>query len=252
MIDRASSSGPWRRDGEHGPRGPDCPDPGLLHAWLEGFAPERETRSIRKHLQECETCMQEVGLVTSFQQADADAVDDTDLEFVRDRYRETLEGLSPGRDRRWQRDLKWISGIGVAAAVLAFFLVPAGVRWMGMESGQPPVNGGDAYRGDRVELLAPLGELRTSPEEFRWHSTPSEEVRKQRVVLRDVADVTLWSADCGAEDQVVAIENSPVRSDTRYRWHVESIRPDGSVASQSLTGSFVWRAATEESPANQR
>ncbi|MDH3255467.1 MAG: hypothetical protein OEM62_10775 [Acidobacteriota bacterium] len=249
MIERTTID-EWllRAYGEQG----DCPPPEVfLAAEWEVLGPQ-ERKAVKDHLEHCPACAAERDLAVAFDTASEEM--SPALEANLERLLGRLDGQEHG-DQAAQRVLRFPAVIrllsprayGLAAA--AMVLLVAGIVVRSMGGGAPPLPRApveDATRSSTVDIVAPVGQIESFPEQLLWLQV--EGALEYRVTMTEVDETPLWSATVSTPPVELP---EPVRARLQesvvYFWFVEALDSAGSRIAWSEPVSFetVNTAAAE-------
>jgi hypothetical protein len=116
-----------------------------------------------------------------------------------------------------------------AAAALLVLLVGVGT-WL--RSRGPAIEapvGAQVYRSARLELLTPVGDVPSTPNELRWKRVPAATRYRARIV--EVDGVEVWSAETPQSQIALPPEVAALfKPGKTLRWSVQAIRGDSVVA----------------------
>jgi hypothetical protein len=218
--------------------GPDCPPPERWLLAAEGSLDPAEAAVLDAHAASCPACAAERDLAAVFAAPPEDVeARREDVDFVVARLRERRgsgrRAAAPvvrfprSAERRWRP-------LAAAAAVLVTVglggLAIRTLRDTGPALPPPPVS--DLTRGDRVDGLAPAGEITEMPSELWWE--PVAGAAGYRVTLTGVDDEPLWTAEVTAPPaELPPAVSGRLHTAVVYWWGVEAL--DG--AGRRLAGS---------------
>ena len=183
---------------------PDCVDLGRLG--------EELTAEERAHLDTCARCQSELALFREFQNDEPSA----EGEWVAGELRRRFDNVKPFRAKTWR--------VLYAAAAALVLLIGAG-WWLQLR--EPSIDGGaldpGPYRSARLDLIEPVGDLASPPNELRWSAVPN--TSRYRVRILEVDATVVWSGETTethvALPPAVVAQFSPGKS---LRWEVQAFR----------------------------
>ncbi len=169
---------------EHFLRCGDCLTPADLEAFLEGRLP-----GARAHIDTCPACEHELASLREFLAASAGAAEEQDLAWIEARLRPAVP--APAR-RRW---LAWLPSAPLPrfafTCAAALLVIAGGLQLRHMAGPSLDDSRSLTVRSAQIRVLAPSGDLQTSPDEFRWEPLPQSATYE--VVLTEVDGATLWT-----------------------------------------------------------
>lgn len=229
--------------------GPDCPPPERYLLAAEGSLAPAETAALDAHAAGCPACAAERDLAAAFA-APPEEVEARrqDVDFVVARLRERRGSGRPAPVVRFpprtEQARRWRPLAAAAAVLVAVGLGGLAIRTLrDTDPALPPPPAIDVTRGDRIEGLAPAGELAAMPAELRWE--PVEGAAVYRVTLTGVDDEPLWTTEVAAPPAALpAAVSGRLQPAVVYWWGVEAL--DG--AGRRLAGSERARFRVTPSP----
>lgn len=231
-----------------------CPPPeAYLESEMAALSPA-DRRRLESHADRCPACAAERDLARSFDAGPA-GLPVADVDFVVARLKEAGRDAGaprgrvvqfPGRKaeappaRRTRRTMApaW----RIAAAL--FVVLGAVLLFQLSRPGGPPAlptpETGGVFRGGEVEVIAPVGEIATVPDELLWVRV--EGARSYRVRLLAVDDTVLWEATLPAPPARLPAEVfGGLHPAVAYTWTVEALGPSGERLAVSEPARFQAR-----------
>lgn len=198
---------------------------------------EELTASEREHLSACARCQAEVALFTEFQDGETSAAEADDVNAI-------VEQLNVAQ----AESSRHANVVSIASrrklvqprllAVAAMIVVAVAIGYV-MQNREPSIEGPitrDLYRSQRVEVIAPVGDVAVAPRELQWK--PVGAAVHYDVVVSEVDGTILWRAS--TRESHIALPEDIVRRlvpGKRIVWEVTAMR-DGSAIQSSGTQSF--------------
>lgn len=238
----------WLRAAYAGPEA-GCPPPeAFLAEELDVLEPDQRRR-LEAHAEGCPACAAERALAAAFD-ATAELAPTSDVDWVVAKLRgEPAAGNPPPRRQVvLARGGGWSTWGRLAAA--AVLVLAAGLTFQRLYPGAPtlpapPRGSTGVLRGAEVELLAPLGEVASTPRELRWQAAPGASAYRMRLVMVD--GTMLWESEVSEPRADLPAEvASRLHEGVSYQWAVEALEPDGRVVGKSALARFRVRPAPEE------
>lgn len=227
-----------------------CPPPeAFLEEEMAALSPA-DRRRLEEHADRCPACAAERDLARAFDAGPA-GLPAADVELVVSK----LEKAGGPRGRV----VKFPSRAPVApaprrtsapawwriAAALFVILGAALLFQLTRPGGPPPLPAPESegvYRGGEVEVVAPVGEIATVPDELLWVRT--EGARSYRVRLLAVDDTVLWETTVPAPPARLPAEVfKSLHPAVAYTWTVEALGPAGERVAVSEPVRFQARPA---------
>ncbi|HET8774772.1 MAG TPA: hypothetical protein VFP80_13300 [Thermoanaerobaculia bacterium] len=199
--------------------------------WKEALEPSPECIDIarlgepldasdRAHLDTCARCQTELALFREIGREESTAEEADAARWIADELRRR-NNVVAFRPKAW-------NAIYAVAAVLALVI---GAGWW-TQLREPSIDGPlttGVYRGARLELVAPRGDLAQAPNELRWNPVP--EASRYRVRIVEVDGTQVWSGDTAGTAAVLPpdaiAQFLPGKS---LLWQVEAFRGAESLA----------------------
>lgn len=180
----------------------------------------------RAHLEGCARCQAELTLFREISREESSAEEDAAAAWIAGKLRQRNNVVAFRPKAR---------GVLYAVAAALLVLIGAGT-WMQLR--EPSIDGpgvglstGPAlYRSVRLDVIAPVGELASAPNELRWTAVP--DATRYRVEIAEVDATPVWSAGV-RQDHVtlppaVAAQFAPGKS---LLWSVKAFRGNEMLAS---------------------
>lgn len=203
--------------------------------WQKALAPSPECieisrfgedldKSERAHLEGCVRCQAELALYRELEREESSPEEERAARWIAGelerRFRPSRNVVVPFRPKRF----------ALAAAAALLILIGAGT-WMQMR--EPSIDspiGAPVYRGARLDVITPTGELAHAPNEFRW--TTVSNATRYHVQIREVDDTIVWSGDTAethiAVPPAVTAQFAPGKT---LLWEVRAFRGNELLAS---------------------
>lgn len=220
----------------------ECPPPEVFLAGEWEALGRAERQRVGRHLESCPACAAERDLALAFE---APPIPEprgaTGVEAVLARLRREADD-GPGERRgllRFPALARAFPRGALALAAAALLVVAASqiLRLGGAAPGLPDVPAGDAVRGGRVALEAPLGEVAALPSAFSWRQVPG--AASYRLTLLSVDDTVLWSATAERPPLALpAAQRARLAPRVVYFWRVEAFDGEGARLAWSPAASF--------------
>jgi hypothetical protein len=211
----------------------DCPPLDELARALEPNASDARRRAAEDHAAGCAYCRDELALMRDFVDTSLRPEETRPVQWIARRL-EKQPVIQPSRQR-----LSFFFGMRAWVTAACLVLVAASAFYLRQGPGgpSPSVIGDGVMRSQALELVAPVGDVRQAPVEFRWHAVPGAvryEVRLMEVDRREV-----WRGE--ASDNFLAIPPavaaliSPGRN---LLWEVSAVDHSGKTLGTSPVRSF--------------
>ncbi len=216
-----------------------CPPPeAFLESEMAALS-AADRRRLESHADRCPACAAERDLARAFDAGPA-GLPAADVDFVVSRLEEKAGGDAGGPRGRV---VKFPSRSPVAApaprrtsppawriAAALFVILGAALLFQLTRPGGPPPlpapESGGVFRGGKVEVVAPVGEIAAVPDELIWVRT--EGARSYRVRLLAVDDEVLWETTVPAPPARLPAEVfKSLHPAVAYTWTVEALGPSG-------------------------
>jgi hypothetical protein len=200
----------------------DCVDVDRFGATLN--APEQA------HLESCVRCQSELALFREITRDEASAEEHGAAQWIaaglqRRAQQENAEAAEVVVFR--PRPLRVLYSIAAAIAVLI-----GAAYWMQMRepSIDPALDPRDLYRSERIELVAPIGDIPQAPNEMRWAAVSN--ATRYLVEIVEVDDTVVWSSETDRTSvplpSNVIAQFAPGKS---LKWQVKAFRGKEMLAS---------------------
>lgn len=207
------------------------------HGWKDALAPTPECIDIARlgeplepaaqaHLDTCPRCQAELALFREFQ-SDAATTEEAEAGawIAGELQRRLAEPAKvvPFRSK-WQP-------VFYAVAAMLLLIIGAGT-WLQLRepSVDEPLDPAQLYRGERLDIVAPAGDLAAPPNELRWTAVPN--ASRYHVRILEVDATLLWSGETAATQLTlpddVRARFAPGKS---LRWDVKAFRGNEVIAS---------------------
>jgi len=167
--------------------------------WQDALAPTAECLDLarlgeeldaasRAHLGSCARCQAELALFQELQRGDSTADEAEAGRWIAGELQRRFQdsgNVVPFRAKRVR---------ALYAAAAAIVMVIGAGWWMQMREPSLDLPGGPAvYRGVRLDVIAPAGELAQAPNELRWNAVPN--ASRYHVQISEVDATVVWSGD---------------------------------------------------------
>lgn len=225
--------------------------------WREALAPTPECIAIerlgeelneseRTHLETCARCHAELALFRELDREERSPEGEWIANELRRRGGEAIAPVPFPHRRAEARRSTW----RVLYAVAAALAITIGAGWW-MQTREPSIDGPlddpGTYRGARLEVLAPAGELAQAPNELRWTAVPN--ASRYRFRILEVDGTVVWSGETTethvALPPAVVAQFAPGKS---LRWEVQAFRGTGMLASSETQSVRVSVAPRRMNP----
>jgi hypothetical protein len=211
----------------------DCPPLDELARALETDASDARRRAAEDHAAGCAYCRDELALMREFVDTSLRPEETRPVQWIAKRL-EKHPVLQPSRQR-----LSFFFGMRAWATAACLVLVAASAFYLRQGPGgpSPSLIGDGVMRSQVLELVAPVGDVRQAPVEFRWRAVPGAvryEVRMMEVDRREV-----WRGETG--DPFLAIPPSVAALMAPGRnllWEVSAADQSGKTLGRSGVRSF--------------
>jgi hypothetical protein len=216
-------SDPWKPALD---RTPECPG-------LEALAETPRPPEIEQHVEHCSHCRTELALLREFETAEPGPEELASVQWIESELRKRQTPAVAARPSVWERLSGWFAPgrqqVWVMAAATLMVLVAAGLYFRPDGTARPAAAPDrTVWRSGKFAAIGPVGEVSTSPREFRWE--PVADATNYRLQLMEVDRTVIWTGESSAPD--VAI-------------------PDA-VRAQFLPGrSFEWQAIARNAAGEQ-
>jgi hypothetical protein len=212
--------------------GADCPPlPELAWALELGEADERHQRAA-KHLAGCAHCQNEIALWREFSAAEPRPEEVRDVRWIESRL--DKQNVVP----RVRRRFAFLGEMRVWVLAASLVLVVGGVFYMRRGPGQLSVGLEDGVmRSQAVELVAPVGEIRETPVNFRWRAVPA--AVRYEVRLLEIDRSEIWRGEAGSTSlPVPAAASARMLPGKTLLWEVRAIDASGKIVAVSSPATF--------------
>jgi hypothetical protein len=217
----------------------DCVAIDELMLLLEGRRGEQEQRRAAAHLAICAYCTAELELFSEFESPSVREDEKAHVNAIVTRLRKK----SPAPRERWWQSM-WKPGFLVPASIALTAALVAMVFVLPPRQALGPVvtSGQDVMRSQRVELIAPAGDVAQPPREIEWR--PVASASHYQVRLFEVDNTALW-------ETTVSQPRAPLPADVRGKilplktllWQVTALDANGAVLADSGKQSFRLQPA---------
>ena len=201
---------------------------------------EELTASERQHLASCARCQAEMALFTEFRDGETTAAEADDVNAIV----EALD-VAPALSRRAQAEsFRHENVISIASrrrlvqprllAAAAMILVAIGVGYI-IQNREPSIEGPitrDVYRSQRIDVIAPLGDVATPPRELQWKSVDGAD--RYDVTVSEVDGTNLWRGS--TRESPIALPDAIVRQIVPGKtivWEVTAMRRGSALQSSA-------------------
>jgi hypothetical protein len=201
--------------------------------WRDALAPTPEcipierigdelTQGEREHLDSCARCQSELALFRETTREEVTSEEASAAAWIAGELR-TRNNVVAFRPKMWR----------TLYAVAAALVIVLGAAWW-MQFREPSIDGQldgpGTYRSGRLELVAPIGDIATAPNEFRWK--PVAKVSRYRVRILEVDATPLWSVDTAeAHVQLPPDVVEQFLPGKTLQWEVRAFRGNEMIAS---------------------
>jgi hypothetical protein len=228
-----------------------CPPPeAFLEEEMAALSPA-DRRRLEEHADRCPACAAERDLARAFDAGPA-GLPAADVDFVVSRLEEASPVRRgrvvqfPGRAPAAAPAPRRTSAPAWRIAAALFVILGATLLFQLSRPGGPPPlpapESGGVFRGGEVEVVAPVGEIATVPDELLWVRT--EGARSYRVRLLAVDDTVLWETTVPAPPARLPAEVfKSLHPAVAYTWTVEALGPSGERVAVSEPARFRARPA---------
>jgi len=224
-----------------------------LESLLDGSLSSEEENRLRGHIDECSRCRLELAMLARFREVDKDAelekearwgeasrrLDDWEEALFEERERveaggpgevaalsgaEEIPGTDTGHGRYWRDALGgWLAPAAALVAVILIFLaIGRSPRGKFLENGGV-VRGVSAEKSS-IELVAPLGELKSLPDTFRWRAKEPADYFAIDVFTSDLESVVSTPEVENPWWAVPDSLRSRIEGGTIYIWNVKGYK----------------------------
>ena len=148
--------------------GPDCLPLEVLASRLDLPVESSLRRAAEGHLRDCAHCRTELALLNEFEAGAVRPEERETVEWIEARLAVESRRNAVRPVRWWRRS--WTPPVFAGAlAAAAALIVAINVEWR-----RPviPADGPDVVRAAPLRAIAPLGDLKSIPQEFRWTAVP--------------------------------------------------------------------------------
>jgi hypothetical protein len=220
-----------------------CLAPEQLEALLDG-------KTSNSHLADCPRCQAELSMLKSFESATPLHNEGAAVAWISANLERKIENIkSPARGRSakargsWTAEIFGLRGMRwvLPAAALAVVAI-AGVLMLrsshepelqANNNGQPAI-----YRSQEVEVVGPMGELRSVPVELRWHAFAGAESYK--VVLMEIDKSPLWLYETKEVTAAIPVSlRAKMLPGKPILWQVTALDVQGQILGASQIQRFV-------------
>lgn len=224
-----------------------CPDPDQLAEFVEAPSAFPNRTAIEKHIRKCSYCQAEMELLNSFLSAEPREEEEKDLEWIISKLEPVPSQkvsnqvvIPPGILERiggffsqFIRFPVYASALGAVIIILSVALLMRSAPEIAISPGgelEPP----SILRGERVELISPVGDLEEIPSELIWEEAP--DAGSYRIAIMEIDGNTLVEMNSTGPKSIVPVEMKELLTLGRpLLWQVTVLNTDGSPRSQSET-----------------
>ena len=191
---------------------------------MERFS-ETLTANEQAHLAGCARCKAEMALFNEFENSETSAAEQEDVHAIVTQLESPKSNVVSLAARRRAMQPRWLA----VAAMLAVAFAIGYIAVNREPSIERPIMR-DLYRSEKVEVIAPVGDVAAAPHELQWK--PAAGADAYEVVVSEVDGTVLWRTTTFASH--VTLPDSVLRQLVPGKtivWHVTSLRAGSALQS---------------------
>ncbi len=216
----------------------ECPPP---ESWLEqelaGLS-TGERQELEEHAESCPRCAAERMLAESFEQDEMDLSQSEIAGLI-----SKLDTPDAGKIAEFPTQPAKKSSWPVRWAIAASLVLAAGLAFQLIRSQPPALPDApriEVTRSTTLELLQPIGEVSSVPEEMQWSALEGAEL--YRLIVSAVDRATLWELTTGEVKVAIPAEiQTKFLPGVTYSWRVEALESSDAVIGRSESRQFKIR-----------